>query len=132
MPAQPQARLWLGVLAFFTSFTGNLSGYRHIEVTARRTAQDYARQLQWLADVRYPNAKKIRLVQDNLNTHRLASLYLAFSPEEALRLSQRFEIHSTPVHGSWLNMTEIEIGIFERSCLRRRVESLWRKRFKLA
>lgn len=101
-----------------------LAGYRHIEVTARRTAIDYAQQLKWLADVRYPHAKKIRLVQDNLNTHRLANLYLAFPPQEALRLSQRFEIHPTPVHGSWLNMAEIEIGVFERSCLRRRVNSV--------
>jgi hypothetical protein len=101
-----------------------LSGYRHVEVTERRTAADYARQLQWLADVRYPHAKKIRLVQDNLNTHRLANLYLVFPPEEARRLSERFEMHYTPTHASWLNMAEIEIGIFERGCLRRRVASL--------
>jgi hypothetical protein len=81
-----------------------LAGYCHVAVTARRTAVDYAHQLKWLADVRYPHAKKIRLVQDNLNTHRLASLYVAFSPDEALRLSQRFELHPTPIHGSWLNM----------------------------
>jgi len=98
-----------------------LAGYRHVEVTERRTAQDYARQLQWLADVRYPCAKKIRLAQDNLNTHRLASLYLVFPPAEARRLAQRFEMHFTPPHGSWLNMAEIEIGVFERGCLRRRV-----------
>src|SRR5258708_36318093 len=101
-----------------------LTGYRHIDVTARRTAEDYARQLQWLADVRYPNAKKIRLVQDNLNTHRLANLYLVFPPAEAFRLAGRFELHCTPKHGSWLNMAEIEIGIFERACLQRRVPSL--------
>jgi hypothetical protein len=101
-----------------------LAGYRHVEVTQRRTAIDYAHQLKWLAEVRYPHAKKIRLVQDNLNTHRLASLYLAFPPEEALRLSQRFEIHPTPVHASWLNMAEIEIGVFERACLRRRVDGI--------
>jgi len=101
-----------------------LSGYRHVEVTQRRTAMDYAHQLQWLADVRYPQAKKIRLVQDNLNTHRLASLYLVFPPEEARRLTERFEVHYTPTHASWLNMAEIEIGIFERGCLRRRVPSL--------
>jgi hypothetical protein len=100
-----------------------LTGYRHVAVTARRTAADYARQLQWLAEVRYPQAKKIRLVQDNLNTHRLANLYLVFPPEEARRLAARFELHFTPNHGSWLNMAEIEIGIFERSCLRRRVPS---------
>jgi hypothetical protein len=101
-----------------------LAGSRHVEVTERRTAVDYAQQLKWLVDVRYSHAKNIRLVQDNLNTHRLASLYLAFSPDEALRLAQRFELHPTPVHGSWLNMAEIEIGIFERACLRRRVESI--------
>lgn len=101
-----------------------LAGYRHVDVTAHRTARDYAQQLKWLADVRYPHAKKIRLVQDNLNTHRLASLYVAFPPEEAFRLAQRFEIHATPTHASWLHMAEIEIGVFERSCLRRRVESI--------
>jgi len=101
-----------------------LSGYRHVAVTERRTAVDYAHQLQWLADVRYPQAKKIRLVQDNLNTHRLANLYLVFAPEEARRLTERFEVHYTPNHASWLNMAEIEIGIFERGCLRRRVPSL--------
>ncbi|MHB8629106.1 MAG: IS630 family transposase [Aggregatilineales bacterium] len=98
-----------------------LAGYRHVEVTARRTAEDYARQLQWLADVRYPDAKKIRLVQDNLNTHRLANLYLVFPPAETRRLAERFELHYTPTHGSWLNMAEIEIGIVERECLGRRV-----------
>lgn len=101
-----------------------LSGYRHVEVTERRTAVDYAHQLQWLADVRYPQAKKIRLVQDNLNTHRLSNLYLVFPPEEARRLTERFEVHYTPTHASWLNMAEIEIDIFERGCLRRRVPSL--------
>jgi hypothetical protein len=100
-----------------------LTGYRHVEVTERRTAVDYARQLQWLADVRYPQAKKIRLVQDNLNTHRLASLYLVFPPEEACRLAERFDMHFTPPHGSWLNMAEIELGIFERGCLRKPVPS---------
>jgi hypothetical protein len=100
-----------------------LSGYRHVAVTQRRTAVDYAHQLRWLADVRYPHAKKIRLVQDNLNTHRLANLYLVFPPEEARRLTERFEVHYTPTHASWLNMAEIEIGIFERGCLRRRVPS---------
>jgi hypothetical protein len=101
-----------------------LAGYRHVAVTERRTAVDYAHQLQWLADVRYPQAKKIRLVQDNLNTHRLANLYLVFPPEEARRLTERFEVHYTPNHASWLNMAEIEIGVFERGCLKRRVPSL--------
>ncbi len=101
-----------------------LAGYRHIEVTERRTAQDYARQLQWLADVRYPSAKKIRLVQDNLNTHRLANLYLVFPPNEARRLAERFEVHFTPTHGSWLDVAEIEIGIFERGCIGKRLASV--------
>jgi hypothetical protein len=101
-----------------------LAGYRHVQVTNRRTAEDYAHQLQWLADIRYPTAKKIRLVQDNLNTHRLASLYLVFPPDEARRLADRFELHFTPTHGSWLNMAEIEIGIVERGCLGKRVGSM--------
>ncbi len=101
-----------------------LTGYRHVEVTERRTAVDYAWRLKWLADECYPGAKKIRLVQDNLNTHRLANLYLVFPPAEARRLAERFELHYTPTHGSWLNMAEIEIGIFEHGCLRRRVPSL--------
>jgi|SRR5579859_187220 len=101
-----------------------LRGYRHVEVTERRTAEDYARQLQWLADVRYPRAKKILLVQDNLNTHRLANLYLGVPPIVARRLAERFELHYTPTHGSWLNMAEIEIGVFQRGCLRRQVPSL--------
>jgi hypothetical protein len=101
-----------------------LLGYRHVEVTTRRTAIDYAHRLKWLAEVRYPTAKKIRLVQDNLNTHRLANLYLIFPPEEARRLAERFELHYTPTHGSWLNMAEIEIGIFERGCLGKRVPDI--------
>ncbi len=100
-----------------------LAGWRHVEVTERRTAKDYARQLVWLANERYPDATKICLIQDNLNTHVLSNLYLVCPPEEARRLSKRFEIHPTPKHGSWLDMAEIEIGIFERGCLSRRVAS---------
>lgn len=108
------------------------AGYRHVTVTERRTAIDYAHQLQWLADVRYPQAQKIRLVQDNLNTHRLANLYRVFPPAEARRLTERFEVHYTPTHASWLNMAEIEIGIFERGCLRRRVSSVDALRQRIA
>ncbi len=93
-------------------------------VTARRTAEDYARQLPWWADVRDPTAQKSRLVQDNLNTQRLANLYLIFPPAEARRRSERFERHFTPTPGSWLDMAEIEIGLFERGCLGKRVASL--------
>jgi len=96
------------------------AGWRHVAVTDRRTRLDYAHQLQWLADECYPDALRIRLVQDNLNTHRLANLYLAFPAAEARRLAQRFEVHYTPKHGSWLNMAEIEIGIIQRQCLRQR------------
>lgn len=98
-----------------------LGGFRHIEVTAQRTAADYARQLQYLAEVRYPHADKIVLVQDNLNTHRLASLYAVFAPDHARALWERFELHFTPKHASWLNMAELEIGIFQRACLSQRV-----------
>lgn len=102
-------------------FLEPLTGWRHVRLTERRTKLDYAHCLQWLADERYPHAEYIRVVQDNLNTHLAASLYEAFTPAEARRLAQRFEWHYTPKHGSWLNMVEIEIGIFERGCLKQRV-----------
>lgn len=98
-----------------------LAGWRHVEVRTHRTKQDYAACLRYLAEVRYPAAQKIRLVQDNLNTHLAASLYEAFPPEQARRLARRFEFHYTPKHASWLNMAEIEISIFARGCLSRRV-----------
>src|ERR1700741_3025533 len=94
---------------------------RHVLVTERRTAKDYAHALRHLLDVVYPEAEKVVLVQDNLNTHKRASLYEAFSPEEARRLSDRLEIHYTPKHGSWLDMAEIELGILQRQCLDRRL-----------
>jgi hypothetical protein len=98
-----------------------LAGWRHIEATARRTKQDYARCLQWLVDVAYPKAPTIRLVQDNLNTHHPSALYETFPPEEARRMLRKLEFHYTPKHGSWLNMAEIEISIIERGCLSRPV-----------
>ena len=98
-----------------------LAGRRHVLVTERRTAKDYARAIRHLLDVVYPQAEKIVLVQDNLNTHKLASLYEAFPPQEARRLSERLEIHYTPKHGSWLDMAEIELGILQRQCLDRRL-----------
>jgi DDE superfamily endonuclease len=85
---------------------------------------DYAQQLRSLADEVYPEAEYICLVQDNLNTHTLASLYEAFPPAEARRIASRFEVHYTPKHGSWLNMAEIEISVFERGCLSRPVGDL--------
>ena len=93
-------------------------------MTARRTKRDYAEQLRYLADTVYPHAEDIRLVQDNLNTHTLAALYEVFPPAEARRLACRFERHSTPKHGSWLNMAEIEISVVQRGCLSRPVADM--------
>jgi len=98
-----------------------LAGKRHVEVTERRTAVDFAHVVRDLADVHYPAAKKIVLVMDNLNTHRPASLYQAFAPEEARRLVERLEIHYTPKHGSWLDMAEIELSALATQCLDRRI-----------
>jgi hypothetical protein len=98
-----------------------LAGWRHVEVTAQRTMQDYAQVVRWLVDEVYPHAEYIRLVQDNLNTHTPASLYETFPPAEARRILQRVEFHYTPKHGSWLNMAEIEIAILERNALSRRL-----------
>ena len=101
-----------------------LAGKRHVEVTARRTKKDYALCLRKIADQIYPDAHVIVLVQDNLNTHCPASLYEAFEPAEARRLMNRFEVHYTPKHGSWLDMAEIELGILGRQCLARRIDNI--------
>ncbi len=98
-----------------------LEGWRHVKVTDRRTAVDYAQALADLADIHFPTADKIVLVQDNLNTHRPASLYQAFPPAEARRLVERFEVHYTPKHGSWLDMAETELGVLASQCLDRRI-----------
>jgi hypothetical protein len=100
-----------------------LAGWRHVEVTDRRTAVDFATVLRDLSDRYYPQARKIVLVMDNLNTHKLASLYEAFAPEEARRLAERFEIHYTPKHGSWLDMAETELSVLARQCLKRRIDN---------
>jgi hypothetical protein len=99
-----------------------LEGWRQVKVTERRTAVDYAHVLKDLADVHFPKAEKIVLVQDNLNTHVQASLYEAFPAAEARRLVERFEWNWTPKHGSWLNMAEAELGVLARQCLDRRIE----------
>jgi DDE superfamily endonuclease len=98
-----------------------LQGWRHVEVTDRRTAVDYAQVLKALSDRHFPAASKIVLVQDNLSTHKPASLYEAFPPVEARRLVERFEWHFTPKHGSWLNMAEIELSVLSSQCLDRRI-----------
>jgi hypothetical protein len=102
----------------------SLRGWRHVQVTARRTRRDYAACVRELVDVHYPQAEKIRLVQDNLNTHDGASLYESFAPAEARRLLDKIEWHYTPKHGSWLNMAETEIGIMNSQCLDRRLDSV--------
>ncbi len=98
-----------------------LAGWRHVMVTDRRTAKDFAEAVRWLAEDIYPAAEKVVLVMDNLNTHKLASLYEAFPPEQARRIAERLEFHYTPKHGSWLNMAEIELGVLQRQCLDRRL-----------
>jgi hypothetical protein len=98
-----------------------LAGWRHVEVTKRRTKRDYAEVLRYLVEERYPDAERICVVQDNLNTHTAGALYEAFPPEQARRILAGLEFHYTPKHGSWLNQAEIEISIFERGCLSRPV-----------
>ena len=98
-----------------------LRGWRHVTVTDRRTAVDWAHCVKELVDVQYPDAEKIVLVLDQLNTHTVASLYEAFLPAEAKRLADRLEIHHTPKHGSWLNMAEIEFSVLVRQCLKQRL-----------
>ncbi len=100
-----------------------LRGWRHVQVTERRTRRDYAYCVRDLVDVYYPQAVKILMVQDNLNTHDGASLYEAFPPVEARRLLDKLEFHYTPKHGSWVNMAETEIGIMNGQCLDRRMDS---------
>lgn len=101
-----------------------LRNWRHITVTERRTKIDWAHCIKDLVDVHYPEAERIVLVMDNLNTHSPASLYEAFPPVEAKRLADRLEIHHTPKHGSWLNVAEIELSVLDRQCLDRRIPSM--------
>jgi hypothetical protein len=96
-------------------------GWRHVEVTDRHAAEDYAQILKDLSDKHFPGAAKIVLVQDNLNTHKPASLYEAFQAAEARRLVERFERHYTPKHGSWLDMAESELSVLTTQCLDRRI-----------
>jgi len=109
-----------GVCNLFMFFEP-LGCWRHVEVTDHRTAIDYAHQMKYLVDVRYPEAIKITVIQDNLNTHKPASLYKAFSPAEAKRILDKLEFHYTPKHGSWLNMAEIELSVLTSQCLARRI-----------
>ena len=108
------------------------AGWRHVEVTAQRTKQDFAHQMRALVDVHFPQATVIRLVVDNLNTHSPAALYETFEPAEARRITRKLEFHYTPKHGSWLNMAEIEIGVLTQQCLDRRLPSLQAVRQEVA
>jgi hypothetical protein len=101
--------------------TEPLAGWRHVAVTERRTKLDFAEAVRWLLEERYPDVEYVRIVLDNLNTHGPDALYEAFPPEQARAIAARVEWHHTPKHGSWLNMAEIEISVFERGCLSRPV-----------
>ena len=101
-----------------------LAGRRHVEVTETRTRLDWAAFAKGMLVERYPGARRVVLVMDNLNTHGTASLYEAFPPEEARRLAERLEIHYTPKHGSWLNVAEIELSVLKRQCLDKRIALL--------
>ena len=97
-----------------------LAGWRHVAITERRTMEDFAHQMRWLVDEAYPDAPVVRVVLDNLNTHRMASLYETFPAAEARRIVRRLEFHHTPKHASWLNMAEIEFSVLTRACLQGR------------
>lgn len=106
------------------AFIEPLAGKHHVSVREHRTATDWAEEIKYLCDVMYPDAGKIILVMDNLNTHKVASLYKKYRPEEAFRLRKRLEIHYTPKHGSWLDIAEIELNVMTKQCLSRRIESI--------
>ncbi len=123
-PGQPQRYDYEyvrnGVTNLFL-FVEPLRGWRHVEVTERRTREDWARAMRWLLDEVYPEAERVVVVLDNLNTHVGGALYETFPPQEAHRLLGRLELHYTPKHGSWLNMAEIEFSVLGRQCLDRRI-----------
>ena len=98
-------------------FTEPLNGWRFADAQEHRTREDWAKQIKWLVDEQYPDAKRIVLVMDNLNTHSIASLYQTFSPKEAFRLASKLEIHYTPKHRSWLDIAEIELSALGRQCI---------------
>jgi len=109
-----------------------LGGKREVQITERRTRTEWACFIKDLLEVNYPDAEKVVLVMDNLNTHNTASLYATFSAEEAGRLSQRLEIHHTPKHGSWLNIAEIELSVLKRQCLAGRIDCIEKMRTQVA
>lgn len=114
------------------AFVEPLGGRHHVSVREHRTAADWAEEIKYLVDEMYPDAEKIILVMDNLNTHKPASLYKKYPPEEARRIIKKLEIHYTPKHGSWLDIAEIELNVMTRQCLSRRIESIELLRAELA
>jgi hypothetical protein len=107
-------------------FTEPLGGWRKVNVREHRTAVDWAYEIRDLLNEDYPDAEKVTLICDNLNTHKIASLYEAFEPIQARRLAERLDIHYTPRHGSWLNVAEIELSVFTKQCLDRRIPDMVR------
>ena len=114
------------------AFVEPLGGTHHVSVHEHRTATDWAMEIKYLSDEMFPDAEKIILVMDNLNTHKAASLYKTFPPEEARRIMRRLESHYTPKHGSWLDIAEIELNVMTRQCLSRRIENIDQLREELA
>ena len=114
------------------AFVEVLAGRHHISVHEHRTAIDWAKEIKYLVDGMYPDAQKIILIMDNFNTHKPASLYKTFTPQEARRIVKKLEIHYTPKHGSWLNIAEIELNVMTRQCLSRRIASIEELRSELA
>ncbi len=114
------------------AFIEPLGGKHHVSVREHRTAVDWAEEIKYLVDEMYPDAEKIILVMDNLNTHKPSSLYKKYKPEEARRIIRKLEIHYTPKHGSWLDIAEIELNIMTRQCLNRRIDSIEKLTSELA
>ena len=123
-----------GTVSIF-AFVEPLGGTHHVSVREHRTAIDWAEEIRYLVDIMYPDAEKIILVMDNLNTHKPASLYKRYPPEEARRIIKKLEIHYTPKHGkhgSWLDIAEIELNIMSRQCLNRRIAEIGLLRSELS
>ena len=120
-----------GTVSIF-SFVEPLGGVHHVSVREHRTAVDWAEEIKFLVDVMYPNAEKIVLVMDNLNTHKPASLYKRYPPEEARHIIRKLELHYTPKRGSWLDIAEIELNVMTRQCLNRRIDNIDELRTELS
>ena len=114
------------------AFIEPLGGKHHVSVREHRTATDWAEEIKYLSDFMYPNAEKIVLVMDNLNTHKAASLYKKYPAAKARRIIKRLEIHYTPKHGSWLDIAELELNVMTRQCLSQRISDIDRLRTELA